>query len=110
MIWRQRDGAKWRAVPSGLGRWWRAAPLHLRGSRAGVRERAFAVLRDAGLREAGLRDRGEVFLDGTNLRAPHKAAGAKGGRAGRPSAARAEATAPRPARSAMRAGARSALP
>src|SRR5690348_15678460 len=87
-------------MPSELGRWWRATPWHLRGSRAGVWERAFAGLRDAGLRDAGLRDAGlrdlgEVFLDGTNLRAPHKAAGAKGGRAGRPWAARAAATAQR---------------
>src|SRR4051794_30948081 len=105
VIWRQRNGAKWRTVPSELGPWWRAAQLHIRWSRAGVWERAFAVLRDAGQPELG-----KVFLDGTNVRAHHKAAGAKGGRAGRPSAARAEATAQRPARSAMRAGARSALP
>jgi transposase len=105
VIWRQRNGAKWRAVPSELGPWWRAAQLHIRWSRTGIWERAFVILRDAGQPELG-----EVFLDGTNVRAHHKAAGAKGGRAGRPSAARAEATAQRPARSAMRAVSRSALP
>jgi transposase len=105
IIWRQRNGAKWRAVPDELGPWWKAAQLHIRWSRAGVWERAFAVLRDAGQPELG-----EVFLDGTSVRAHHKAAGAKGGRSRRPSAARAGAMEPRPARSARRAGARSGLP
>jgi len=105
VIWRQRNGAKWRAVPSELGPWWRAAQLHIRWSRAGIWERAFAVLR-----EAGQPDLGEVFLDGTNVRAHHKAAGAKGGLPRRPWAARAAAPGQRPARCAMRAAARSALP
>lgn len=105
VIWRQRNGAKWRSVPAVLGPWWKAAQLHIRWSRAGVWERAFAHLRDAGRPELA-----EVFLDGTSIRAHHKAAGAKGGRSRRPSAARAAAMAPRPARSVMRRGARSALP
>lgn len=79
IVWRQRNGAKWRAVPAELGPWWQAAPLHIRWSRAGVWERAFAMLRDAGQPELG-----EVFLDGTNVRAHHKAAGAKGGCGARP--------------------------
>ena len=105
VVWRQRNGAEWRAVPSELGPWWRAAQRHLRWSRAGVWERAFAVLRDAGQPALG-----EVFLDGTNVRAHHKAAGAKGGQSRTPSAARAAAGAQRPAPRAMRAAARSALP
>ena len=105
IIWRQRNGAKWRAVPAEFGPWWKGAQLHIRWSRAGVWERAFAILRDAGQPELG-----EVFLDGTNVRAHHKAAGAKGGRACMLSAARVGATAQRPARSATRKGARSALP
>jgi transposase len=105
VIWRQRNGAKWRAVPSELGPWWRAAQLHIRWSRAGVWERAFAVLRDAGQPELG-----EVFLDGTNVRAHHKAAGAKGGSRRRPLVAHVAATAQKPARSAMRAAVRSASP
>jgi transposase len=72
IIWGQRNGAKWRAVPSELGPWWRAAQLCIRRSRAGVWERVVAVLRDAGQAELG-----EVFLDGTNVRAPDEAAGAK---------------------------------
>ena len=105
VVWRQRNGAKWRAVPSELGPWWRVAPRHLRWSRAGVWERALTVLRDAAQPELG-----EVFLDGTNLRAHHKAAGTKGGHSRTPSAARAAAGAQRPAPRAMRAAARSALP
>lgn len=105
VVWRQRNGAEWRAVPPELGPWWKAARLHIRWSRAGVRERAFAFLRDAGRPEVG-----EVFLDGTSVRAHQKAAGAKGGRRPTPSGARAAATAPRPARRATRAGGRSASP
>src|SRR3954453_11002088 len=94
VIWRQRNGAKWRAVPAELGPWWKAAQLHIRWSRTGVWERAFAHLRDAGRPELG-----EVFLDGTSVRAHQKAAGAKGGRQHRLSAARAAALVRKPARS-----------
>jgi transposase len=103
VVWRQRNGAKWRAVPPEFGPWWKAAQLHIRWSRAGVWERAFALLRGA-----GRPDLGEVFLDGTSIRAHQKAAGAKGGRARTPSAARAAATAPRRASPATRGAARSA--
>lgn len=103
VVWRQRNGAKWRAVPPELGPWWKAAQLHIRWSRAGVWERAFAWLR-----ERGRPDLGEVFLDGTSVRAHQKAAGAKGGPQRRPSAAPAAATAPRPARSATARDGRSA--
>jgi transposase len=71
IVWRQRNGATWRAVPAEFGPWWRAAQLHIRWSRAGVWQRVLAVLRDA-----GGPDLGEVFLDGTSVRAHHKAAGA----------------------------------
>ena len=74
VVWRLRNGAKWRAVPSELGPWHRAAQLHIRYSAAGVWERAFEHLRDA-----GRADLGEVMLDGTSVRAHQKAAGAKGG-------------------------------
>jgi transposase len=101
VVWRRRNGAKWRAVPPALGPWWKAAQLHFRWSRSGVWARAFASLRDA-----GRPDLGEVFLDGTSVRAHQKAAGAKGGRAATPSAARAAAGAPRPAPRATAAAAR----
>lgn len=105
VIWRQRNGAKWRAVPADLGPWWKAAQLHIRWSHAGVWQRAFGILRDAGRPELG-----EVFLDGTSVRAHQKAAGAKGGPRPRHSDARGVATAPRPVRFATAAGDRSASP
>ena len=74
IVWRMRNGAKWRAVPERFGPWWRAAQLHGRWSKAGVWERAFARLRDAG--GPALE---EVFPDGTCVRAHRSAAGARGG-------------------------------
>ena len=74
VVWRLKNGAKWRAVPPELGPWWRAAHLHIRWSELGVWERAFEHLRES--RHAAL---GEVMLDGTVVRAHQKAAGAKGG-------------------------------
>ena len=102
VIWRQQNGAKWRSLPAVLGPWWKAAQLHIRWSRSGVWQRAFEHLR-----AAGRPDLGEVFLDGTSVRAHHKAAGAKGGRGPTPSGARAAATAPRLARRATGKVARS---
>jgi transposase len=83
IVWRLRNGAKWRSLPGRFGRFaggepsvrrWRAAQLHIRWSRSGVWERAFSYLRDAGSPELG-----DVFLDGTSIRAHQKAAGARGG-------------------------------
>ena len=103
VAWRQRNGAKWRAVPLELGPWWKAAQLHIRWSHAGVWERAFAWLRKRGRDELG-----EVFLDGTSVWAHQKTAGAKGGPRPRRLAALVAATAPRPVRSAIARGGRSA--
>ena len=83
IAWRMRNGARWRAVPRELGPWWKAAQLHIRWSRAGVWQRLFLLLRDAGRAELA-----EIFLDGSSIRAHQKAAGAKGGRSGTASAAR----------------------
>lgn len=105
VIWRQTNGAKWRAVPAELGPWWKAAQLHIRWSRMGVWQRTFEKLRDA-----GRPDLVEIFLDGSSVRAQHKAAGAKGGRAGTRSGARAAAGAPRPARPATGSAGRSPSP
>ena len=74
VVWRLRNGAKWRAVPPELGPWARAAHLHIRWSKLGVWERAFEYLRE--MEHAAL---AEVMLDGTSVRAHQKAAGAKGG-------------------------------
>jgi transposase len=102
MVWRLRNGARWRAVPAEYGPWWRPAQLHIRRSEAGVWERLFAYLRDAGRPELA-----DVFLDVTVVRAHHKAAGTpkKGGprasgTAARRSAARAAGSARRSARPA----------
>jgi transposase len=112
VVWRLRNGARWRAVPAEYGPWWRPAQLHIRWSKAGVWERLFERLRDAGRPDVA-----EVFLDGTVVRAHQKAAGApkKGGPAGsgtaaRRSAAPAAASRPRPARRAMPPAGRSPSP
>lgn len=75
VLWRLRNGAKWRAIPAEMGPWHRAANLHRRWSVLGVWQRAFEYLRNA-----GHPDLAEVMLDGTSVRAHAKAAGAKGGR------------------------------
>ena len=71
VLWRHRNGAKWRSVPAEFGPWARAAHLHIRWSALGVWERAFERLRDS--RHVDL---AEVMLDGTVVRAHQKAAGA----------------------------------
>lgn len=90
VVWRQRNGAKWRSLPPELGPWWKAAQLHIRWSRTGIWQRAFEWLR-----QAGCPDVAEVFLDGSSVRAHHKAAGAKGGNGPMASDARAAAGAAR---------------
>ncbi len=36
ILWRHRNGAKWRAVPAELGPRWRAAQVFIRWARAGA--------------------------------------------------------------------------
>jgi transposase len=98
IIWRHENGAKWRQIPAELGRWWRAAQTFNRWSHLGVWQRLLERAQDQGGVPMGM-----AFLDGTSIRAQHKAAGArKGGARGRRassakrSAARVGATAPRP--------------
>ncbi len=70
IVWRHQNGAKWRAVPEVLGRWWKAAQTFIRWSRLGVWERLPLLVQ---------KDRvalGMTFLDGTNIRAHQKATGA----------------------------------
>ena len=74
VVWRLRNGARWRAVPDTFGPWARVAHLHIRWSALGVWERVFEHLRDT--RHADL---AEIMLDGTSVRAHAKAAGAKKG-------------------------------
>lgn len=67
---RHQNGAKWRAVPEELGPWWRAAQIFMRWARAGVWERLLNLVQERGV------ELGMVCLDGTNVRAHQKAAGA----------------------------------
>ncbi len=70
IVWRHENGAKWRSVPHELGPWWKAAQTFIRWSKLGVWERLLALTQERGVQL------GMCFLDGTNIRAHHKAAGA----------------------------------
>ena len=72
IFWRHRNGASWRAVPAELGPWWLAAQLFIRWARQGVWERLLELAQE----RMGGAELGMAFLDGTNIRAHHKAAGA----------------------------------
>lgn len=73
IVWRHRNGAKWRGIPAEFGPWWKAAQTFIRWARLGVWERLLELARRRGLAL------GMVFLDGTGIRAHHKAAGARRG-------------------------------
>jgi transposase len=75
IIWRHRNGATWRSIPTELGPWWMAAQTFNRWSHLGVWERLLAMAQERGVAL------GMTFLDGTSIRAHQKAAGAakKGG-------------------------------
>ena len=70
IFWRHQDGAKWRSLPSVFGHWRTAAQLFIRWSKVVVWEALFERVKD---QDPAM---GVVFLDGTNIRAYHKAAGA----------------------------------
>ena len=70
ILWRHRNGATWRAIPEALGPWWRAAQIFRRWTVAGAWEPLFDMARKAGVAL------GMTFLDGSNIRAHAKAAGA----------------------------------
>ena len=72
IIWRHDNGAKWRAIPAELGPWWGAAQTFIRWAKLGVWKRLPAL---AQARASGV-DLCMTFLDGTNVRAHAKAAGA----------------------------------
>jgi transposase len=72
MVWRQQNGAKWRAIPAELGPWWMAAQTFIRWARLGVWERLHRRAQERYGLELGM-----VFLDGTVIRAHQKAAGAR---------------------------------
>lgn len=70
IIWRCRNGAKWRSIPAELGPWWMAAQTFIRWARLGVWERLLGLTQARGV------ELGMTFLDGTSVRAHAKAAGA----------------------------------
>jgi transposase len=71
ILWRHQNGAKWRAVPADLGPWSRVAQTFIRWARLGVWERLLTLAQQRGGVQLGM-----TFLDGTSVRAHHKAAGA----------------------------------
>jgi len=71
IFWRHENGAKWRSVPESFGPWWLAAQLFIRWSKHGVWERLLDLAQQRGVAL------GMVFIDGTSIRAHHKAAGAE---------------------------------
>ena len=71
ILWRHQNGAKWRSIPCELGPWWLAAQLFIRWAKQGVWERLLDLVQQHDI-ALGL-----TFLDGTNIRAHHKAAGAQ---------------------------------
>jgi transposase len=70
ILWRHQNGAKWRAIPSDLGPWPRAAQTFIRWARLGVWERLLVLAQEQDVQL------GMTFLDGTSIRAHQKAAGA----------------------------------
>src|SRR3712207_1130440 len=68
ILWRHQNGAKWRAIPAELGPWWMAAQTFNRWSHLEVWERLLELVQARGVAL------GMTFLDGTNIRAQHKAA------------------------------------
>ena len=72
IVWRQQNGAKWRAIPAELGPWWMAAQTFIRWAKLGVWERLHRLVQERRGLELGM-----VFLDGTVIRAHQKAAGAR---------------------------------
>lgn len=70
IFWRHQNGTKWRYIPAKPAPWWTAAQLFIRWAKGGVWQALFEQVegQDPAL--------GIVFLDGTNIWAHHKAAGA----------------------------------
>ena len=85
IVWRQQNGAKWRAIPAELGPWWMAAQTFIRWAKLGVWERLHRLVQEHRGLALGMvfldgtviRAHQMVFLDGTVIRAHQKAAGAR---------------------------------
>ena len=70
IVWRCRNGARWRAIPAELGPWWVAARTFIRWARLGVWDRLLGLAQTRGV------ELGMVFPDKTSIGAHAKAAGA----------------------------------
>jgi transposase len=70
-FWRHQNGAKWRSVPAEFGPWWLAAQVFIRWAKQGIRKRLLEFVHQRGVAL------GMTFIDGTNIRAHHRAVGAK---------------------------------
>ena len=74
ILWRTREGARWRAVPERYGKWNTVWRRFARWRDLGVFEAVFAALAESGAAEERVQ-----MLDGTTVRAHQHAAGAKRG-------------------------------
>ena len=102
ILWRAREGARWRAIPERYGRWNTVWRRFARWRDLGVFEALFAALAGSGAAEERVQ-----MLDGTTIRAHQHAAGARGGGTARPWAARGAASRPSSTCAATRAACRS---
>jgi transposase len=71
IFWRHQNGVKWRSVPAELGPLVAGGSAVLRWARHGVWERLLDLARQRGV------TLGMTVIDGTSIRAYHKAAGAQ---------------------------------
>ena len=92
MLWLSKTGVPWRDLPERYGPWQTVATRFYRWTRSGLWQRILAELQQAADAEGGL-DWSVHMIDGTSIRAHRHAAGAKGGRRARRSAARGAASA-----------------
>jgi transposase len=104
ILWRAREGARWRAVPERYGKWNTVWRRFARWRDLGLFEALFAALAGSGAAEERLQ-----MLDSTVIRAHQHAAGAKGGRTVRRWAVPAAGSRPRSIYAAMLVACRSPL-
>jgi transposase len=89
ILWRAREGARWRSIPKRYGKWNSVWRRFARWRDLGVFEALFAALAESGAAEERVQ-----MLDSTVIRAHQHAAGAKGGSKARRWAARAAGSRP----------------
>jgi transposase len=104
ILWRAREGARWRAVPGRYGKWNTVWRRFARWRDLGVFEALFAALAESGAAEERVQ-----MLDSTVIRAHQHAAGAKGGRTAKRWGVRAAGSPPSCTCAATPAGCRSPL-